>query len=194
MLDWEQRYRVGDTPWDKGRAAPPLEKALSHIPAAGRALVPGCGTGHEVRLAARFGWKAVGIDLSPTAINRAQQQPAVAGESYLAADFLNLPATLHHHFALVLEHTCFCALDPRQRKTYFEAASQALETGGLLLGVFFTQVSDVEPNHPPLPCPLPELLELSRPWFDPIDQSPVTQGFSDRQEDEEWVCLWRKRI
>lgn len=193
MLDWEKRYRDHDTPWDKGRAAPPLEVALRRIPPAGRALVPGCGTGHEVRLAASLGWEAIGIDISPTAIRRAQRQPAVADETYLTADFLQLPSALHQPFSLVLEHTCFCALAPAQRQAYFEAAARALRPGGLLLGVFFIQVTGVAPDHPPLPCAMDELLALGESRFDPLEQWPVTHGFPDRRDDEEWVCLWRKR-
>ncbi|MFN5868275.1 MAG: thiopurine S-methyltransferase, partial [Akkermansiaceae bacterium] len=51
MTDWNQRYELGDTPWEKGHAAPPLlellEKMDPSIWGEGAVLVPGCGTGHD---------------------------------------------------------------------------------------------------------------------------------------------------
>jgi methyl halide transferase len=52
--DWESAYVLGETPWDKGFASPPLSWFLQlgqWLPA-GRVLVPGCGRGHDVRLLA----------------------------------------------------------------------------------------------------------------------------------------------
>ena len=53
MTDWEARYQAGETPWEKGEAAPPLIELLGKLekPAWGRGpiLVPGCGFGHDVR-------------------------------------------------------------------------------------------------------------------------------------------------
>jgi len=54
MMDWESAYVLGETPWDKGFASPPLRWFLrlgQWLPA-GRMQVPGCGRGHYVRLLA----------------------------------------------------------------------------------------------------------------------------------------------
>ena len=61
---------AGDTPWDKGFAAPALTAFLSTHPIQGEVLVPGSGPGHDVRaLAASDGSaKVTGLDLSPSAI------------------------------------------------------------------------------------------------------------------------------
>ena len=47
--DWNAAYRLGDTPWDKGYAAPPLIEFLKRQSISGCVLVPGCGAGHDVR-------------------------------------------------------------------------------------------------------------------------------------------------
>jgi len=46
---WTERYRQGGDRWDLGRAAPPLARWFAdHPPAPGtRAIVVGCGRGHE---------------------------------------------------------------------------------------------------------------------------------------------------
>ena len=70
MTDWDKRYLAGDTPWEKGRAAPPLgELLLKMDPAAwgnGPLLVPGCGLGHDVRALAALGRSVLGVDLAAT--------------------------------------------------------------------------------------------------------------------------------
>src|SRR5690349_19537326 len=47
--EWENRYQKGETPWEKGEAHPALISFLRRTPVAGRGLVPGCGSGHDVR-------------------------------------------------------------------------------------------------------------------------------------------------
>jgi hypothetical protein len=59
-IDWEERWRSKDTPWEKGYAAPPLTEYLEEggeeLRNARRVLVPGCGSGHDVRELARHGY------------------------------------------------------------------------------------------------------------------------------------------
>ena len=57
-MDWNRRYIEGDTPWDKGDAHPALGVALAQSSLSGRVLVPGCGTGHDVRALAAQGLKS----------------------------------------------------------------------------------------------------------------------------------------
>ena len=47
--DWEDHYRTGDMPWDKGAPSPGLVDFLTSEPVRGRVLVPGCGLGYDVR-------------------------------------------------------------------------------------------------------------------------------------------------
>ena len=43
--DWEDHYRRGETPWEKGAPSPGLMDDLAVHPVRGRVLVPGCGFG-----------------------------------------------------------------------------------------------------------------------------------------------------
>src|ERR1043166_9113599 len=49
---WESRYQSGDMPWEKGAPSPGLVDFLAAHPALprGTVCVPGCGTGHDVRV------------------------------------------------------------------------------------------------------------------------------------------------
>jgi len=143
MTDWEARWVDGDTPWDKGKAAPPLEEWLGRNRITGEVLVPGCGSGHDVRLLSRDPEaRVVGLDVSPTALQAAGTFPAVGHERYIAGDLFALPNELRGAFDWVFEHTCFCAIDPSLRERYVESVHAALRPRGKLLAVFF-----INPDH-----------------------------------------------
>ena len=87
----------------------------------------------------------------------------------------------------VLEHTCFCAIDPAQREAYLDTVARLLAPGGWLLGLFWC--------HPRLDGP---------PWgSDPalLAQQLATAGFHQQlwqpaqgsapERDNEWLGLWR---
>jgi hypothetical protein len=66
MTDWEQHYLEGHTPWNKGQPSPPMLEWVTSNKPTGRALVPGCGVGHDVAMLARNGLEAYGLDIAPT--------------------------------------------------------------------------------------------------------------------------------
>lgn len=146
--DWEEHYRADFTPWDKGAAAPPLIEWLSRQPEhlAGPVLVPGCGTGHDVRaLAASMpAAEIIGLDLAPTALEKAEKFTRAGRESYRLGDLLALPEDLRGVFSLVWEHTCFCAIDPAKRDDYVRGVFDALASRGALLAVFYLDPYDDE--------------------------------------------------
>jgi SAM-dependent methyltransferase len=159
-VDWEQQYRDGNTPWDKGEASPGLVEFLERTPLNGEILVPGCGSGRDVRaIAARGNNSVVGLDLAPTAITLAQAQPPVGNERYQLGDLFQSPVSWQNRFDWVVEHTCFCALDPHLRPQYVEAVARTLKPGGYLLAVFFLN-PDIEGEGPPFGIAIPELDRL----------------------------------
>lgn len=162
--DWEEQYRIGETPWDKGEASPAVTAWLGQHPGemTGRVLIPGCGTGHDVRVIAHAepGAEPIGLDLAPTAIAACRQQPAVGGERYVVGDLFDLPAELRGSCDYVWEHTCFCAIDPARRDAYVAAVAAALKPGGRLLGIFYLDPyrGDHQPGGgPPHGCTSEEL-------------------------------------
>ena len=146
---WNTRYRQGDAPWNRETPSPALEESLLLLSTPGRALVPGCGYGHDARLLAERGWEAVGLDFAPHALAEARNRGIPEGVEYEEADFLALPERLSGAFDLVWEHTCFCAIPPERRHDYVRSAHQALKPGGKLLGIFFLRTG---PLDPPPPC------------------------------------------
>jgi len=145
-VDWEARYRAGDTPWNEG-VAPALTAFLSGCPMQGEILVPGCGTGHDVRAIAGHGGRVLGLDLSETALRTARSVPRIGEESYALGNLFGLPASWTGRFDWVVEHTCFCAIPPTARSHYVRAIANVLKPGGHYFAIFYT--NPAAPQGPP---------------------------------------------
>jgi len=190
-MDWNQRYVEGDTPWDKGAAHPVLGEMLTHGALSGRVLVPGCGTGHDVRALARRGLEVVGLDVAPLALERAAAHAAAGGETYVLGDLFDLPAELRGAFDGVFEHTCFCAIDPAWRANYVTAVASALHPGGRLLAVFYADPGQ-DGEGPPFGCSATELDGLFGRDFRILEEHTGFATFEHR-EGRELLRLFERR-
>jgi SAM-dependent methyltransferase len=189
--DWEAQYRKGETPWDKGSPSPGLVDWLAGGEARGPVLVPGCGVGHDVRAFAEHGYEVVGIDIAPSAITAAEASPRIGAERYELTDLFALPPHLRGAFAIVWEHTCFCAIDPAQRAAYVEAVHGALAPGGELLAVFYLDPGNDSPDEgPPFEVSLAELDRLFSPRFELLREWLPAHAYPGR-EGREWMRLLR---
>ena len=164
--EWEERYQKRETPWEKGEAHPGLIAYLRSTPVTGRGLVPGCGSGHDVRALAATADEVIGVDIAPSAIKTANSFPQVGGETFVHGDLFALPRSWHGGFDWVFEHTCFCAIDRSQRAAYVEAVAQLLYPGGYLFAIFFLN-PDMDPGEqgPPFGVTIEELDALFSPRF-----------------------------
>jgi len=199
--DWDQRYREGSDRWELGHPAPPLEAFLRRDARApqppGRVLVPGCGRGHEVALLAHLGYGAIGVDFSREAIQAAK---ALHGSDrdqlcWLQADLFDAEALAAAGISAaslqgVLEHTCFCAIDPAQRTAYLDTVMRLLAPGGWLLGLFWCHQ---RPGGPPWGSDAALLAQqLAAAGFRQELWEPAQGSVVER--DHEWLGLWRRTV
>jgi SAM-dependent methyltransferase len=198
-MDWEQRYRAGDTPWEKGAPAPPLLEWLGSRGAmCGDILVPGCGAGHDVRAiaAASPTARVVGLDIAPSALDQARRHALGVRETYQLANILNLPDELTNRFQWVFEHTCFCAIEPGQRLDYVRGVLRALEPQGVLLAIFFLNPwypgKAPEGGGPPFAVSREELETVFGTQFDLVEELKPRTAYPGR-EGREIIQLLRKR-
>jgi methyl halide transferase len=149
QTDWDEAYRRRETPWEKGQPHPALPDFLAENgPLSGEILVPGCGSGHDVRALTTPQNHVVGIDIATRAIAKAEARPRLANEEYLLSDLFALPPKFDRQFDWVFEHTCFCAIDPSQRAEYVGTIARLLKPGGRLLAIFFINPDHDEPGPP----------------------------------------------
>ena len=70
---WDTRFRGGVTPWDAAGVPPHLSKWIENRTPC-RVLIPGCGSGYEVRLFAAHGHDVLAIDFSDAAVEAARKE------------------------------------------------------------------------------------------------------------------------
>ena len=186
--DWENCYREGMTPWEKGAPAPPLLEYLATSQIGGRILVPGCGFGHDVRALAAADPDAdvVGLDISATAIAGAEGAPRTGSERYVRADLFDLPQEFHGSFDHIVEHTCLSGLPPDLRPQYVGAFHTALKPGGQVLAIFFLNPwdDDEAPDPPPYGISTEELDEIFAGRFELEHEWRPRQHYPGREGRE----------
>lgn len=159
---WEQLYKKNETPWEKGEPSPGLVDFVTTRVGLkpGTVLVPGCGTGHDVRVWAKAGFQVTGYDIAPSAVELGKQKTAAAGLSaeFKLGDFLRDEPP--QQFDWIFEHTCFCAIQPAERELYVAAVQRWLKPGGHYLAVNYL-IPDTE--GPPFGTTREEIVERFSP-------------------------------
>jgi SAM-dependent methyltransferase len=136
---WANRYREGDAAWDLGGPCPVFVTFLDsgRAPPAGRVAFPGCGRGHDLRMFLERGYDATGFDFAI--------EPA--GLPIERLDVFDLGARYPEEFDMIVEYTCYCAIDPARRGEYATSLRAALKPGGLLVALLFPMGD--RPDGPP---------------------------------------------
>lgn len=188
---WQEHYERGEPPWDKGEAAPPLVRAIEKLnPEAGlRALVPGCGYGHEALLLAERGCEVVAVDFAKSAIDELARPGSGFSLRALERDIFTLATDFAKSFDLVVEHTCFCAIPLDRREEYATTMAAVLGEGGVLLGLFWELGQD---GGPPFNTTRADLSRYFDPLFDMVQVERPGDSFPSRQ-DQEWLVVMTRR-
>jgi SAM-dependent methyltransferase len=187
---WNERYLAGDTGWDKGTAAPPIARMISEgmVPK-GRVAALGAGRGHEALKLAKAGYAVTAIDFAQAACDaiRETARRERVEIDVLQADVFELPSQLR--FDAVLEHTCFCAIDPTRRDEYVRVMTQLLDPGGRLFGLFYAHG---RAGGPPFTTSEAEVREKFGPAFE-FERLRVAPDSFPGRADEELEFIFRRR-
>jgi ubiquinone/menaquinone biosynthesis C-methylase UbiE len=148
---WNQRYETGSTPWDSGLPSAELRRVFDE---AGiqpcRVLELGCGTGTNAILLAELGFDVTAVDLSPLAIEQAEQKAAEAGVdvTWICGDACSIEQP-SEPFPLVFDRGCFHCI---RRDVNVDAILETLErvtaTGSELI-VFTGNANEQREHGPP---------------------------------------------
>ena len=165
---------------------------LSRHTISGQVLVPGSGTGHDVRLIAGQGADVLGLDISPRAHSAAVSFNNYKNANFRIGDFLYLSDDLKDKFDWVVEHTCLCAIDPDQRASYLQSARLAIKEGGHLLAIFFREVQAYDGSGPPHPISSDEIQSLFAEGFERVTSYTPSKHYDSRPYGCEEVYLFRR--
>ncbi len=195
---WDERYRSRELAWDMGMATPPIARTAQSLNLLGKSvLVPGCGRGFEVQLLTKLGANVVGVDFSGLALAEARSLALRAlgnkagGIEWVGADVRKLPLAWTGRFDWVVEHTCFCAIAPKDRGVYLSEMHRVLKPSGQLLGLFFVDFED--PDGPPFGIFQHALRSLLEPYFVPVHWESHPADSCKSRKNQEALVLAQKR-
>lgn len=183
---WQSRYDEGVLPWDLAGPSPHFVALAQNEPTLfrGKWLVPGAGRGHDAAFIASLGADVLAIDYASGAKSSAAK--LYADLNFIEADIFKLDASYHDQFDGVLEHTCFCAINPKYRRDYALMASQVLKPDGQLLGVFWEHG---DPDGPPFSTTQEEIRSVFEPYFKEIQIVPTLHNAASRSGQEYLVRM-----
>jgi SAM-dependent methyltransferase len=183
---WEKRFRENFTPWDAGRVPSALEQFLKTEPRGRRVLVPGCGSGYEVRAFAEAGHDVLAVDFAPAAIERARRNLGALSERVHLADFFEFD--FGARFDLVYERAFLCSLPRALRPRYVQRVFELLAPQGRLAGFFFFEDGE---RGPPFGLSSGELEALLGASFERTADDAVADSIPIFSGKERWQ-VWRR--
>jgi len=184
---WEKRFRDNFTPWDAGRAPTALAQFLKTEPRGRRVLVPGCGSGYEVRAFAESGHDVLAVDFAPAAVERAQKILGPLSERVRLADFFE--SDFGAPFDLVYERAFLCSLPRALRPRYAQRVARLLEPEGRIVGFFFFEGGE---RGPPFGLKPGELETLLGANFERTADAAVHDSIPIFAGKERWQ-IWKVR-
>jgi SAM-dependent methyltransferase len=143
--DWDDSYAGPPPPWDIDRPQEAFVRLAEAGSLRGTLLDAGCGTGEHTILAALHGARALGVDISPRAIETGRRK---AAERNLDASFQVLNAlqldSLGTTFDTIIDSGLFHVFDDATRIQYVASVRAVLRPGGHLHLMCF---SDRQPGE-----------------------------------------------
>ncbi|KAF5977792.1 thiol methyltransferase [Fusarium bulbicola] len=188
---WDSCWREALTPWDRGTASIALHDLLAQRPdlvppsqhhdhrghplrdSAGaiekkKALVPGCGRGHDVLLLSSWGYDVWGLDFSAAAKEEATKNQKQAESEglykpvdgldkgkihWITGDFFGQDwakgAGADGQFDLIYDYTFLCALPREARPKWAKRMTELLSHDGRLVCLEFPSTKPMSANGPP---------------------------------------------
>jgi cyclopropane fatty-acyl-phospholipid synthase-like methyltransferase len=193
MDDWQTHYDNDDLRWDLGLVAPPFIRLWDEkkIPMGKKAIIPGCGQGHEVVFLAEKGWQVTGLDYAPGAVELLSQclKEKKLKADVLSQDFFQLEENHNAQYDLMLEQAFFCAIHPSMRSAYVETSTRILKKGGLLAALFYETGED---GGPPFNTTPSDILDHFSDAFH-IETLEKTPHSVEKRKDKELLGLLRKK-
>ena len=182
---WNSLYLKDDTPWEFDGIPADLKTFLKKKGKDAKVLIPGCGSGHEIKAFAEAGYDVTAIDFAPFAVDRAKRMvgPALASH-VLLGDFFqyDFPSS---SFDLIYERAFVSSLTPDRRPAYRDRMAQLLKYRGLLLGYYFYKRA-VLADGPPFGFAWGAADDLYSRYFLLVKDEPVNDSLPAYAGRERW--------
>lgn len=196
---WVERlYEEESAPWDTGEPCSEVVRRLAsaRVPASGRALDIGCGSGTQSVLLVEHGLDVVGVDLSPAAIRLAQQRfrsrSAKQHGRFICGDITEL-RDIGEPFDVILDRGCYHDARLNDLAGYQKALGHLTRRGTIMVVLAFN--ADETPKYPQIVCLSEEERTELGGIFDIADLRPIRLDVPRGSQSELlfWSALLRRR-
>lgn len=140
VSDFDSAY-VDTPPWDIGRPQREFVRLAEAGVIRGAVLDIGCGTGENALHLARLGYEVWGIDLAPTAIEKAKLKATQRGlkANFLVADILDLQKHLRRVFDTIIDSGLFHIFSDGERPKFRDSLATVLRPQGTYYMLCFSE-------------------------------------------------------
>ena len=190
---WESSYKSGEMGWDIGRPTPIFDQWIETCKKPLSICILGAGNGWDAINFASKGHIVTAVDFAESAVKNMQiasEQNGLKIDIKLM-DIFDLDLFYTNHFDIVLEYTCFCAINPSRRQDYLEMVHHILKPNGELVGLLFPTDKDPTESGPPFAVQLKPTINLISQYFLMIKQEIPTISIQSRTGREVFI-IFRK--
>ena len=159
---WDDCYINHNTGWDLGMVTPVFKDWCDKLNTKVSIFVPGAGNGYDPLYFSKKGHQVLAVDFAEEAVKtmKNQSKKEEIKLDILKCDLFDLDIKYHNKFDYVVEYTCFCAIDPKNRKNYINMMFNLLKDKGELIGLFFPLNKTKEEGGPPFSVDLEETISI----------------------------------
>ncbi|KAF9165248.1 hypothetical protein DFQ26_000406 [Actinomortierella ambigua] len=197
---WDKLWEKDIHPWDNPTPSPALVEVIEQkpikdqIPKSGRVLVPGCGRGVDVFYLGNEQRSAIGMDISPIAVQQCKDIRESKGIPASHADFMVADFFTHEApeggYSLIYDYTFFCAIDPSLRAAWAKKMAEVIPSGGVLITLIFPLRAPDE-KGPPFYVTVDAYRSLLQDHFENLLLDECT-SIPSRQGLEK-IAVWRRK-
>ena len=164
---WEKAYQSDDIGWDLGGPTPVFNQWINSQKDILSICILGAGNGWDALNFAEKGHDVTAVDFADSAIENMRNMTEKLGVALnvVHSDIFDLEKIYHTAFDIVLEYTCYCAIDPDRRTDYVNIVHHILKPEGKLVALFFPLDKELNDDGPPFGIDLKSTLSLFSKHF-----------------------------
>ncbi|MAJ44217.1 MAG: hypothetical protein CMF96_05660 [Candidatus Marinimicrobia bacterium] len=160
---WNNLYKKNEIFWDLCAPTKPFLDLISYLNLEGKKVfIPGCGNGYDVIEIARLGAQVYAVDFAEIPLNNIRNNSDFKNLNIklIKSNIFELKQIFSEKFDYVFEYTCFCAIDPSDRKKYRDLIYRILKNSGKFISLFFPILKPENNVGPPFGVNLDKTLKL----------------------------------
>ena len=190
---WEKSYQSGDMGWDLGGPTPIFDDWIQYQADSLSICILGAGNGWDAINFAEKGHNVTAVDFAESAIDNMHTSAQSKGVqiNIVHSDIFDLCKLFNHTFDIVLEYTCFCAIDPARRMDYVRMTNQILKPDGKLVALLFPIDKDINDDGPPFAVDLDSTISLFLKYFI-LDTKEIPSLSIERRNGREVFVIFKK--